>query len=270
MPLPKPSLPPVAQPSIAPFDPWNSSSTGHQRAETRGPRGWRDSRNAKLHSQFRSGSSGGPRISDTVEPGADPNPPNETRRSVADMLPNPGTMLPVSTATPSEEEASLTAEERLNLQRKRDDEAKLKAKTERQIFDGLVIYVNGSTYPLVGDLRLKQMLAENGARTSLHLGRRQVTHVILGRPGTVGSGAGGGLAAGKLEREVRRVRGCGVKYVGVEWVLESIKAGIRLPEARFTNLKIAPARQRSVLGVLSKVENTRTEGSAQDGASSKG
>lgn len=81
-----------------------------------------------------------------------------------------------------------------------------------------MVFVNGSTYPLVSDHRLKQLLAENGARLSIHLGRRQVTHVILGRPnGSKGDGAGGGLAGGKIEKEIRRVGGCGVKYVGAEW-----------------------------------------------------
>lgn len=89
---------------------------------------------------------------------------------------------------------------------------------KRGIFDGLVIYINGSTYPLISDHKLKQVLVENGARLSFHLGRRQVTHVILGKPsGTRGSGAGGGLAGSKLDKEIKRVGGCGVKYVGVEW-----------------------------------------------------
>lgn len=88
---------------------------------------------------------------------------------------------------------------------------------KRKIFDNLVIYVNGSTHPIISDHKLKHLLAENGARMSFHLGRRQVTHVILGRPAAVGHGAGGGLAGGKLEKEIRRVGGCGIKYVGVEW-----------------------------------------------------
>jgi hypothetical protein len=40
-------------------------------------------------------------------------------------------------------------------------------------------------------------------------------------------------------------------------VLESVKAGIRLPEARFANLKIAARRQQSVLGAFSKAEGGR-------------
>lgn len=104
-------------------------------------------------------------------------------------------------------------------QRKLEDDEHNREKNShtKGIFDGLVIYINGSTHPIVSDHRLKQLLAENGARLSCHLGRRQVTHVILGKPSGNGTGAGGGLAGGKLEKEIRRIGGCGVKYVGVEW-----------------------------------------------------
>lgn len=141
----------------------------------------------------------------------------------------------------------------------------------KKIFDGLVIYVNGSTHPLISDIKLKHVLAENGARMSIHLGRRQVTHVILGRPAAGPRwGAGGGLASGKLEKEIRRVGGCSVKFVGVEWVLESIKAGKRLPEARFTNLKVAPIGQQSVYSTFLKnktVQNTESTIISRDGQS---
>lgn len=111
------------------------------------------------------------------------------------------------------------------------------------IFSGLSIYINGSTAPLISDHRLKQLLVENGANISIALGRRTVTHVILGKPnvnnsssgtrsknddgedamninkyrGIGGAGAGGGLAAGKLQREIQRIGGKGVIYVDVEW-----------------------------------------------------
>lgn len=94
---------------------------------------------------------------------------------------------------------------------------------QKQVFDGLCVFINGSTAPLVGDHRLKQLLAENGARVSIALGRRSVTHVILGTPnraalgGQGGKGAGGGLAATKIQKEIMRVGGKGVKYVGVDW-----------------------------------------------------
>jgi hypothetical protein len=114
----------------------------------------------------------------------------------------------------------MSREERLMAERKREDELKGEEKLNRQkrVFDGLVIYINGSTYPMVSDHKLKHLLAENGAKVSLHLGRRQVTHVILGKPnGAPGTGVEGGLSGSKLEKEIKRVGGCGVKYVGVEW-----------------------------------------------------
>jgi len=86
----------------------------------------------------------------------------------------------------------------------------------RQIFSGCCFYVNGSTAPLVSDLKLKQLLAERGGKIAISLGRRSVTHVILGAP-TAHSGSGGGLAASKIQKEIARVRGKGVKFVGVEW-----------------------------------------------------
>ncbi|QSZ32526.1 hypothetical protein DSL72_002104 [Monilinia vaccinii-corymbosi] len=258
---PKPLIPPAARPVFgAHFDAWNSSATGHQRAENKigGSTGWRQSRATKLGHQFKSDGTGGRRISDKVGAGSEDWDekasaliPKEVRararQSVSDMLVGkPG--LPMS------------AEERLMERRRREDESKVEdedlARKSRGIFDELVVYINGSTYPMVSDHKLKQLLAENGARMSMHLGRRQVTHVILGKPSQgVGSGAGGGLAGGKLGKEIRRIGGCGVKYVGVEWVLESIKAGKRLSETRFSNLKVAPKGQRSVYGMFKNTAN---------------
>jgi hypothetical protein len=55
------------------FDPWNSSSTGHQRAENRlsGSTSWRHSRNLKLGNQYKGGVSGGRRLGDTVGAGSE-------------------------------------------------------------------------------------------------------------------------------------------------------------------------------------------------------
>lgn len=55
------------------FDPWNSSSTGHQRAENRlsGSTSWRASRGSKLGEQYRAGLTGGARrVADTVGAGS--------------------------------------------------------------------------------------------------------------------------------------------------------------------------------------------------------
>ncbi len=105
-------------------------------------------------------------------------------------------------------------------QRKKEDDLKEQQKLNRQkgIVDGLVIYINGSTHPLISDHKLKHVISENGGRISIHLSRKKVTHVILGTPsGSQGSGAGGGLAGAKMEKEIRRIGGCGLRYFGVEW-----------------------------------------------------
>jgi len=86
----------------------------------------------------------------------------------------------------------------------------------KQIFDGLCFYTNGSTAPLVSDHKLKQLLASYGARHSIALGRRSVTHVILGTANVRG-GAGGGLAASKMQKEIARTGGKAVKFVTAEW-----------------------------------------------------
>jgi hypothetical protein len=235
--MPSPPKPPklkAAEPTYGKsFDAWNSSSTGHQRAENKlgASTGWRDSRSAKLQSQFRGGSTGGERMSDAVGAGSkdwDPEaqsviPPELRARaklSVMDMLVKPGTMSRGSTPAAGEGilKDGLIEEDRLMVQRKAEDEARGADRSQpRKIFDGVVVYVNGSTHPLISDHRLKQVLVEHGGRMSFHLGRKQVTHVIIGRPAGVGLGAGGGLAGGKLQKEIQRVGGRGVKFVSVEW-----------------------------------------------------
>lgn len=86
----------------------------------------------------------------------------------------------------------------------------------KQIFTGLCFYLNGSTAPLVSDHKLKHMLSAHGANHSIALGRRTVTHVILGTVNANG-GCGGGLAATKIQKEVAMTGGKAVKYITVEW-----------------------------------------------------
>lgn len=147
-------------------------------------------------------------------------------------------------------------------------------KQEKPIFAGLTIYLNGSTAPIIGDHKLKHLLASHGANISIALGRRSVTHVILGKHNDGrGAGAGGGLAGSKIQKEISRVGGKGVKFVGVEWVLESVKAGKRLGEARFETLSTAPRGVSSVYGIFKKGpkstngnDNTKAEpGNGLDG-----
>ncbi|KAI0206916.1 BRCA1 C terminus domain-containing protein [Astrocystis sublimbata] len=259
----KPPVPPAAEPVFGQqFDPWNSSSSGHQRAENRigASTGWRHSRNQKLMGQFTGGAGGGKRISDTVGEGSQhwdpqakalitPEARARAQSSVLHLLAKPGTM-----TRPSKPDET-TAEESLMARRGEEDAARERARQARKIFDGVVVYLNGSTHPLVSDHKLKHVLAENGGSLSSHLGRRKVTHVILGRSAAGGRGSGGGLAGGKLQKEIAKMGGPAVKYVTVQWVLESIKAGKRLPEARFAELKLASKGQQSVYGLYSKAKD---------------
>jgi len=211
----------------------------------------------KLSHQFGSGETGGKRISDQVGAGssywdekAKALIPKSVRQraqvSVADML----VAKKQGNGSLSDSAKDLQASAEIV-----DERTDIKISPPRRgIFDGLVIYVNGSTHPLISDHKLKHVLTENGARMSIHLGRRQVTHVIVGRPcrtenfaGIDGArpGAGGGLAATKIQKEIKRIGGCAVKYVGVEWVLESLKAQKRLPESQF-GFKLALSGQQSV------------------------
>jgi hypothetical protein len=68
----------------------------------------------------------------------------------------------------------------------------------------------------VSDHKLKHMLAAHGARYSIALGRRSVTHVLLGTA-SVHGGAGGGLAATKIQKEISKRGGKAVKFITAEW-----------------------------------------------------
>ncbi|KAF1984428.1 hypothetical protein K402DRAFT_406105 [Aulographum hederae CBS 113979] len=262
---------PNPQPTRNIFDAWNSSSTGHQRAENRlgGSTSWRDSRNLKLASQFRAGvDGGGKRVADTVGAGSegfgkDGRKANGGWEKGASGLRKNGQMSLWEVAG-KKQQLDLGSQGglgRIELEEAvgecpgelqsagEDQENRAAPPREPQIFSQLCFYINGSTAPLVSDLKLKQLLASHGARTSISLGRRSVTHVILG---TVDAGrrAGGGLSGSKIQKEIARMGGKGVNFVGVEWVIDSIKAGKRLPEARFSNLKLAPKTQGSVMGMF--------------------
>ena len=128
-----------------------------------------------------------------------------------------------------------------------------------QIFRNCTIYINGSTHPHISDHALRRQLAAHGASLSIGLARRSVTHVVLGTPNKsvprdcgvgAGAGAGGGLAAGKMQKEIMNKRN--VKYVGVQWALESMAAGRKLGEARFEVVRVGGVGQGSVREVFGR------------------
>ncbi|KAI9858252.1 MAG: hypothetical protein M1824_004422 [Vezdaea acicularis] len=300
----------AAKPRREIFDPWNSITSGHQRADTNpgGNKAWRDVRNKRLGEQFGDASGAGGRWLDdnrTLGPqtrarsgldkwltgatklkagapacgkgkkGAGGEEPtiyayetstscgpfstpssnlngdttlngleNDTTISTALQQKDKNARLTFGVAPFTHPSSSLTGLN--NLQNQSTNIPAVSHRPPKQIFSTLVFYINGSTAPAVSDHMLKQLIAQHGGRLSISLGRRSVSHVILGRPNSAGKGAGGGLAGGKLEKEMRISRSVGVKYVSVDWILESIRAGIRLPEARFAPLSLARSGQKSI------------------------
>lgn len=270
MPPPQhPSLPKVPQPTRVCFDPFNSSATGHQRAENRlsGSTSWRDSREHKLGHQFkdRNGGGGQKHLSDLMGAGSanfgkDGRKENSNWEAGAPGLKEKGWQdirgiftsrrkrpsesieddvvakrrRPSSECKPPEDGAgeAVSAADQVLESTLLDGDSTVwngqKGNESPQIFRGLTMYLNGSTMPLVSDHRLKQLWVQHGGDASIVLGRRTVTHVILGE-----KGAGGGLAATKIQKENTTVRGKGIKYVSARWVLDSIEKGIRQPESRY-------------------------------------
>jgi hypothetical protein len=117
-----------------------------------------------------------------------------------------------------------------------------------QIFRGLAIYLNGSTAPLISDHKLKKIFVSYGGNVCLGLARRSVTHVIIGKTG---------LAAGKIQMEVRKINGESVKYVTAQWVIDSVEAGKRKSEGPYLpkELGIGGSRQKSVGQMFAKTKN---------------
>ncbi|EUC37973.1 hypothetical protein COCCADRAFT_22520 [Bipolaris zeicola 26-R-13] len=215
-----------------------ASSTGHQRAENRlsGSTSWRASRNLKLGEQFKGGRHGGKRIADTVGAGSDDSAnvglhslrtggqkslaevwaagkswkqASENKGNIYTLSCYRYTMYLSSNMHPeSEFEPDTYSESNVC-----EDTS---VPPEKQLFAGLCFYLNGSTAPLVSDHKLKQILATHGATHSITLGRRTVTHVILGTVNERG-GAGGGFAATKLQKEIVKIGGKTVKFINADW-----------------------------------------------------
>lgn len=235
------------------FDPWNSSSTGHQRAENRlsGSTSWRASRNSKLGEQYKGGLSGGSnRVADTVGAGSpdfgkDGRKENGSWEKGAAGLRAGGQRRLIDVWTAAKTSKSITANETSSSQAHSmektrnartatcfsqlshtersadpqtvcDDTPRTTPLQPKQIFEGLCFVVNGSTAPHVSDHKLKHMLSTHGGRLSIALGRKTVTHVVLGTTNANG-GCGGGLAATKMQKEVARTGGRAIKYITVEW-----------------------------------------------------
>jgi hypothetical protein len=291
MPISHPSLPKAPAPTKNFFDPFNSSSTGHQRAENTLARStsWRDSRTYKLAKQLKdsTGRGGTQHLADLVGAGSadfgkdgrngdwESGAPGlreagwqdirgmmrGPRKRSLDEAGNPNALKRYKTISPAAEEGyrpcartAISAELKDNSkdipgtishEANVEDEPESPPKSLPQIFNGLAIYLNGSTAPLVSDHRLKSLFVSHGGNVCLGLARRSVTHVILGETG---------LASGKIQKEIRKVGGESVRYVTAKWVIDSVEAGRRKSEGPYLpkDLGIGGSRQKSVGDMFSK------------------
>lgn len=276
------------------FDPFNSSSTGHQRAENRlsGSTSWRDSRTYKLAHQLcdSSGRGGDIHLTDLVGVGSASSRKDGSKDNVSLELGAPGLrekglqdirgLMKVNKKRKSDEMAekvegdwkrkkaevkdgvdgfnlhtgissfalqpSSEPPPRLTTERTADALSQATSKahaTAPPIFRSLSLYLNGSTHSSgISDHKLKSLFLQHGGSLSIALGRRTVTHVVLGSNSNV-------LAAGKIQKEVTKVGGKGVKYVTAKWVVDSAECGKRLPEQRYQAVHTAMKGQGSVLAV---------------------
>jgi hypothetical protein len=111
----------------------------------------------------------------------------------------------------------------------------LEMKEVPQIFKGVTVYINSTYHPLVSDHYLKQLLMTHGATISLSPSKK-VSHIIVGKPNSgPGKGAGGGLAASKLQKEISRGGWKGFKVVFTEWYFVPLLLGAYV---KFLNLTI--------------------------------
>ena len=135
-----------------------------------------------------------------------------------------------------------------------EDEGEDPSNPPKQIFHNLVFYINGSTAPLISDHKLKYLISSHGGSLTISHARKQVTHVIVGtthshRNSNAVIGAGGSLAGTKIQKEIARRRtagGKGVRFVGAQWVIDSVRKGRRMGEAGYENVKLGGAGQGSV------------------------
>lgn len=285
----------AASPTKRWFDPWNTSSTGHQHAKhvLSGSTVWRESRHIKLAAQFSDQvacEGEAARIGDvasTIETIQREGQKtgngtralsmrNFTRKGQPSIIESFAVQKATSSGTkrklselddsnPQERGGRLGVETRLSCHApdiptvsKKESGGKhqtpsasspdsgqndytffqsVSPRSRKPLFRGLVFYINGSTYPVVSDHRLKQLIAQNGGTLVTQLLRRKVTHVIVGhdsRTPAVGKSSAQGLASGKIQKEIEKAKGERVKFIDPGWVIECIRARIRVPEGLWT------------------------------------
>ncbi|KAJ3368524.1 deoxycytidyl transferase [Allomyces arbusculus] len=98
-----------------------------------------------------------------------------------------------------------------------------------KIFAGLVFSIDGYTGPDVGDLKLRRLIVEHGGHLRFHFAVSRTTHVIA--TSLAGSKMHQALTTRRTSSRSAVNRAC--VFVTPTWVLDSIAAGRRLPEANY-------------------------------------
>ncbi|KAF9389895.1 deoxycytidyl transferase [Podila verticillata] len=113
---------------------------------------------------------------------------------------------------------------RAKLQLQFDETAALADPDTPQIFEGLVIYVNGYTYPPIQELR--KMIVQRGGEWCQFLSKSSITHII---------------ATNLTQAKMKEFRN--YKVAKPEWITESIKANRLLAWHKFSALRIPASTQ---------------------------
>ncbi|KAG9585242.1 hypothetical protein KCU77_g11366, partial [Aureobasidium melanogenum] len=272
--------PPVtAEPKHRFFDPWKSSSTGHQKADNRlaGSTSWRDSRSLEFSNQFGGGASVDARLADTVGAGSedfgkDGRLDNGSWAKGAPGL-RSGSHMSVVEAfrirkvgvkdTPTEK-----ARAKIMVNRGKEQELDLldipsaqpvpqhssQDQDPASSFEDELLREDSSPDgrgpPRSGDRKRHHTETSSGVCWGLHLyqwqhvsdnlGPQVQTPALLGSPNASSiPGAGGGLSASKMQKEITKIGGKNVKFVTVERVMESVTNGKRAPEQKFEAVRLA-------------------------------
>ncbi|KAI5821480.1 hypothetical protein BZA77DRAFT_7029 [Pyronema omphalodes] len=210
---------------------YHSSSTGHQVGNgVSKPTSWHKARETKLNLQLKkSHISSSTDLLSLVARSKDStiatNIPNISNSSSSASSKNP-----TDSTTKAETPENTATENEIN----------------KQIFSGCSIYISGMTQPHIGDHALKQLLVKHGAQVSTYIRATKDTHIIIGEEAKVGSGAGGGLGAGKIQKLAQTRKLVGLKFVSVHWVLDSVKAGRRLSEGAY-RVDVLRSRSQRIL-----------------------
>ncbi|KAG0321679.1 deoxycytidyl transferase [Dissophora globulifera] len=131
------------------------------------------------------------------------------------------------------------------LQLQQDEIAALAPPDLAQIFEGIVVYVNGYTDPPIHEIR--NMIVQRGGEFRQYLSKSSITHIIASN-----------LTQAKM-KEFRNY-----KVARPDWIVESVKANKLLPWHNFNTLRIPGSLHRLESQSLTSLSFTRSPSIPQE------